>query len=310
MEILFVLFLALIIDLVLGEPPNAIHPVAWMGKVSSFLERGHSNQSHIAQLLHGAGIVMVTLGLFVAPVYFLLAYLENLSSIAYVLIGAVLLKSTFSLRGLRQAALRIKKLLLENKMNEARFEMRSLVSRDTQVLPKHLLISATLESVAENISDSFIAPLFYFLLLGIPGAMAYRVVNTLDAIVGYHGKYEYLGKFASRLDDVLNFIPARLTALLIVLATFLTGRDGRASWRIALSEHAKTQSPNAGWPMAAIAGALHVQLEKAEHYKLGRDRLSLVPQTIDTSLELVQIAALVWVLICLTGRGIYYVVTT
>ena len=132
-------------------------------------------------------------------------------------------------------------------------------------LPQPLLVSATVESVAENTSDSFVAPLFYFLLLGIPGAIAYRVVNTLDAMVGYHGEYEYLGKFASKLDDVLNFIPARLTALLLVVAAFLSKRSASASWRVALSDHSKTESPNAGWPMAAVAGALNVQLETVGH---------------------------------------------
>jgi adenosylcobinamide-phosphate synthase len=170
-----------------------------------------------------------------------------------------------------------------------------------------LLVSAAVESVAENSSDSFVAPLFYFLLFGIPGAIAYRVVNTLDAMLGYHGEYEYLGKFASRLDDVLNFIPARLTALLLVLAAFLSGGDGRASWRVALREHAKTESPNAGWPMAAVAGALKVRLEKSRHYQLGEINTLPTLQTIGGSLRLVQIAMLVWVLVCFIAGGIRFV---
>ena len=310
MEILLILFLAIIIDLTLGEPPRVIHPVAWVGKVASFLEKGDISKRPLAQLLYGAGMVLVTLALFVAPAYFMILYLKSLSFVAYVIVGAVLLKATFSLRELRRAALGVKKLLLEDKLDEARFELRSLVSRDTRALPKPLLVSATVESVAENTSDSFIAPLFYFLLLGVPGAIGYRVVNTLDAMVGYHGKYEYLGKFASRLDDMLNFVPARLTALLLVLATFLSRRDGRKSWQVALSEHAKTESPNAGWPMAAVAGALNVQLEKAGHYKLGNINTPPTSETIDASLELTQIAVLAWVLICFTVGGIHFVITT
>lgn len=309
MEILLILFLAIIIDLALGEPPRVIHPVVWMGKIASFLEKGGISQSHVARFLYGVGMVLVTLGIFVTSTYFVLLYLKSLSFAAYVIVGAVFLKSTFSLRELRRAALGVKRLLLENKLDEARFELRSLVSRDTRGLPKPLLVSATVESVAENTSDSFIAPLFYFLLLGVPGAIAYRVVNTLDAMVGYRGKYEYLGKFASRLDDMLNFVPARLTALLMVLATFLSRRDGRTSWRVALSEHAKTESPNAGWPMAAVAGALNVQLEKAGHYKLGKVSTPLVPETIDASLELMQIAMLAWTLICFMVGVIYFVLT-
>ena len=309
MEMLFILLLAIIIDLALGDPPDVIHPVAWMGKIASFLEKGCISQSRAAQFLYGAGIVIITIGLFTVPAYFILLYLKSLSAIVYVFVGAILFKFTFSLRGLRRASLSVKRLLLENKLDEARFELRSLVSRDTRNLTKPLLVSATVESVAENTSDSFVAPLFYFLLFGVLGAIAYRVVNTLDAVVGYHGKYEYLGKFASRLDDVLNFIPARLTALLLVLAAFLSRRNGRASWKVALSEHAKTESPNAGWPMTAVAGALNVQLEKVGHYKLGKINAPLISETIDASLKLVRIAILVWMLICFTTGGICFVLT-
>jgi len=310
MEILYILLLAVVIDLALGEPPGVIHPVVWMGKVISFLERNSIGRAPAAQFFYGLGMVLVTVGFFVVPAYFILFYLNSLSFTAYVIIAAVFLKPTFSLRELRRAALRVKKPLLEDELGKARFELRSLVSRNTHELPKPLLVSATVESVAESTSDSFIAPLFYFLLFGVPGAIVYRVVNTMDAMIGYHGKYEYLGKFACWLDDILNFIPARLTALLLVLAAFLSRRDGRTSWHTALSEHSKTESPNAGWPMAAIAGALNVQLEKVGHYKLGKISNPLVPEIIDVSLNLTQIAMLVWALICLIAGVIYFVITT
>ncbi len=310
MDILLIVFLALTFDLVLGEPLRTIHPVVWMGKIISFLEKRGKGKSPTAQFLYGLGMVLVITTLFAVPSYFLLFYVKYVSFPAYVIVGAMLLKTTFSLRELRRVALRIKGFLQGDKLDEARLELRSLVSRDTVGLPKPLLVSATVESVAESAGDSFIAPLFYFLLFGVPGAIAYRVVNTMDAMIGYHGKYEYLGKFASRLDDILNFIPARLTALLLILATFLSRRDGHKSWRIALKEHAKTESPNAGWPMAAVAGALNVQLEKAGCYKLGKVNAPPVPKTIDDSLKLVQIAMLVWVLICFAAGGIHFVLTT
>ena len=229
---------------------------------------------------------------------------------AYVIIGGALLKSTFSLKELQRVALGVKKLLLSKKLDEALYELRSLVSRDTRGLSEPLVVSATVESVAENTSDSFVAPLFYFLLLGVPGAVAYRVVNTLDAMVGYHGKYEYLGKFASKLDDVLNFIPARLTALLLILASFLSGRSAHASWQVALKEHAKTESPNAGWPMAAAAGALEVQLEKVGHYKLGEADAALTPETIDAALKLMIVSTLSWSVICFIAGVIRFVIAT
>jgi len=309
-DILVILAVALAIDLVLGEPPRVMHPVVWIGKVALFLGKGGIGGRRWAQFVYGCGTTLLTMGLFVAPAYFLLLYLKGINFWLYVIVAAALLKYTFSLKELRQAALGVKVLLLKDKLDEARFELRSLVSRDTRGLPQPLLVSATVESVAENSCDSFVAPLFYFLLLGVPGAIAYRVVNTLDAMVGYHGEYEYLGKFASRLDDVLNFVPARLTALLLVLATFLSRKDTRSSWQVMLSDHANTESPNAGWPMAAVAGALNVQLEKVGHYKLGRANAHLIPETVDAALKLVLIAMLSWVVLCFIVGVSCFAITT
>lgn len=310
MDILLILLVALAVDLALGEPPRAIHPVVWMGKVASPLVKVGASHSCLAQFVYGMGMSLFLIGLFAAATYFILFYLKNLSIVAYVIVGAALLKSTFSLRELRGVAFRVKELLLRGELDKAHHELRSLVSRETKGLPKPLVVSATVESVAENTCDSFVAPLFYFLLFGVPGAIAYRAVNTLDAMVGYHGKYEYLGKFASKLDDALNFIPARLTALLLVLASFLSGRDARASWQVAFSEHSKTESPNAGWTMAAVAGALNVQLGKVGHYKLGKAGAPLIPETINASLQLMQITGLIWVIICFIVGGICFVLAS
>ena len=310
MDALLILPVALALDLILGEPPRPIHPVVWMGKVISLLERGGLRFSSRAQFAYGCVMTLLVMGLFTIPVYFLLFYLKDINFAAYVIVGGLLFKCAFSLRELRQAASKIKRLLRKDNLDEARFELRSLVSRDTGGLSKPLLVSATVASVAENTCDSFVAPLFYFLLFGVPGAIAYRVVNTMDSMVGYHGKYEYLGKFAARLDDVLNFIPARLAALLLVAAAFLTKRRASAAWQSALSEHAKTESPNAGWTMATMAGALNVQLEKVEHYKLGNGNAPLVPKTIDSALKIALIATLLWTAVCLIVGGVRFVFAT
>ncbi len=172
------------------------------------------------------------------------------------------------------------------------------------------MVSAAVESVAENICDSFVAPLFYFLLLGVPGAMAYRVINTLDAMIGMHGKYEHLGKFAARLDDILNFIPARISALLIVLAAIFLRQNARQSWKTMLKDHSRTESPNAGWPMSAAAGALSVQFTKIDHYQLGQPDKPLKPGTIDAVLRLTGCSAFIWVTICLIVEVIIFVIRT
>ncbi len=310
MEILFILFLAIIIDFVFGDPPDAVHPVAWMGRVVSCLRKGLKSRSRVVQFIYGMGVVLFVMGLFAVPVYFGLQYLSNFNTAAYIVAGAVILKLSFSVKGLRRAALVTKGHLLQGRLDKARFELRALVSRDTGKLTRPRIISAAVESVAENISDSFVAPLFYFLLFGVPGAVAYRVVNTLDAIIGYHGEYEYLGKFAGRLDDVLNFIPARLTALFLVLAAYLARKNGRRSWQIALREHSRTESPNAGWPMAAMAGALNIKLEKTGHYELGEALTALRPATIDGALKLMYIAAALWIATCGLAGGIYLVLAT
>ncbi len=310
LDILLILAVALVIDFTLGELPGAIHPVVWMGRLVSLLDRMGNGRSRITQFVYGAFVSLLLIGLFTAATFFGLLYLKVLSFPAYVLVGAVLLKTTFSFRELRRAAIRVKQMLAGKNMEQARSELRSLVSRDTGDLAEPLLISATVESVAENTCDSFVAPLFYYLLFGIPGAMAYRVVNTLDAMIGYHGQHEYSGKFASRLDDVLNFIPARITALLIMVASLLCKTGVRAAWQVAHREHAKTESPNAGWTMAAVAGALDVQLEKPGQYKLGRAGKPLTPGIIDASLRLVQVAALVWVIICFIAGVVGFVITT
>lgn len=310
MDMLLIFLLAIALDLAFGEPPNPLHPVAAMGKFIALLEKGNQSQSRLAQFLYGLFMVLVTVGLFTTAVYFILFYLTGVNPVGYIIAGGVLLKLTFSLRGLRQAAGKVKAHLQADKLDEARRELRALASRDTQDLPRPLLVSATVESVAENTVDSFIAPLFYFLLFGVPGAVAYRVINTLDAMVGYHGKYEYLGKFACWLDDIANYIPARLAALFLVAAAFLSRRNSRASWQVARQEHRNTESPNAGWPMAAAAGALNVQLEKVGQYRLGKAKNPLVPETIDAVVKLAQIAMGLWALICCIAGVTYFVLTT
>ena len=299
------LTIAIILDWVIGELPNKLHPVAWLGKLISLQERFAPRRGTIAQFSYGLGVVVLDVALFALPVYLLMHYLWTVSPIAYIVVGGVLLKISFSLRFLVQSAMKIKSLLESEKTDDARLNLRSLVSRDTSSLDKPHMVSAAIESVAENATDSFVAPLFYFLILGVPGAIAYRVVNTLDAMIGYHGRYEYLGKAAARLDDALNYIPARLTALFLIASAFLTGRkNGVNAWRILYRDNGQTESPNAGWPMSAMAGALNVQLEKEGFYKLGDGQRQPVPQDIRGSVYLTLISAGIWFIICLAIAGV------
>jgi len=309
MEIVFILFIALAIDLAFGEPHNPWHPVAWLGKLISLETKNMTRSGRSTQLILGTVTVLMTLGAITMPIYLLILHLQEANSLIYVIVAGFLLKFTFSLRGLRQAVATVKGFLAQDNLAKARINLRSLVSRDTTDLDESQLMSATVESAAENSCDSFVAPLFYFLLFGVPGAIAYRIVNTFDAMIGYHEECEHLGKFAARLDDVVNFLPSRITALMIVLAAWICKRNVSQAWRIMLRDHKKTESPNAGWTMSAIAGALEVQLEKAGHYKLGDNHYSLSLGTIDASLQMLTMVAIIWSLLSISAEVIYFVAT-
>lgn len=308
---LWILIAALILDAAMGEPPNGLHPVVWMGNLIALLMKApvYASRSRLFQFLYGVGVVLVTVALFGAGAYFLLAFLRSVNIIAYVALGAILFKMSFSVRALRAAAVKVKRLLGDGKLPEARSAVRALVGRDTSELNEGQIVSATVESVAENTCDSFVAPLFYFIFLGVPGALAYRAINTLDNSIGFRGKYEYLGKFAARLDDVANFVPARITAFIFVLAALVCRKDAVNAWRIMFRDHRKTASPNGGWTMGAMAGALDVSLEKVGHYRLGDSREPLLPAKVDASLNIVILLIGVWTVLAIAGRIGYYAVT-
>jgi len=300
-----VLALAVIIDLALGDPPNALHPVAWMGKVIALLERGGIKLKPRGQFIYGIVMTLFTMALFVVPAYFIILYLGKWNFFAVVIGGGLIFKSTFTVTGLRRAGYKIKDLLKEENLNKSRFELRALVSRDTSALPPPLLTSAAVESVAEGTCDSVVAPMFYFMFLGPVGAVGYRVVNTLDAMIGYHGKYEYFGKFAARFDDVLNYIPARLAALILITGAAIQGKGARA-WATARSEHRRTESPNAGWTIAAVAGALDARLEKVNHYVFRESGAAPAIETIDSAVRLFLTASFIWVMLCLIVEVIIF----
>jgi len=259
---------AIAADRAIGEWPNAVHPVVWMGKMTGLLERCAPASGRRIQLLSGALIAVLVPTTFAAAGAAILAVSRPYPIVQF-LAGVALLKSTFALRALGEAARQVERALEQGAIDEARSGLRSLCSRDPSALEPPALVAATIESVAENASDSFVAPLFYYALFGIPGALFYRAVNTLDAMIGYHGKYEYLGKVPARLDDALNWIPARLTAFLLLFAGWVRGRRIRSGWSVWRRDAHLTESPNAGRPMAVMAGLLGVQLEKMGHYRLG-----------------------------------------
>lgn len=275
------MFLAAVtLDLAFGDPPSAVHPTAWVGKGLAAIEGAGRRLGPRGQLLFGAACaVLLPTGLLIG-IRGLLSAVRRRSRAGAFLLEASVLKSTFAVRSLLTEALSLRRLLIAGDVDGAREKARSLVSRDTTALDERLLVSATLESLAENVTDSFLAPWLYYLLLGTEGAIAYRAVNTLDSMWGYHGEYEHLGKYGARLDDVLNLVPARVGAALLAGAFGLWAGRARDAWSTALAQHSRTESPNAGWTMAAMAGGLRVELEKTGHYRLGSPDRKLEPDLI------------------------------
>ncbi len=297
MYIVIIFLLGIFLDLAFGDPPNAWHPVAWLGKLISWEFKYFPARSAWQNFAFGTVMVLLTIVIITSAIYFLIHYMQEKNQWFWVIISAILLKFCFSLRGLRTAATEIQRNLITNNLLKSRYKLTTLVSRDTNNLVKSKIVAATVESLAENSCDSFIAPIFYFLLFGIPGAIAYRIINTFDSMIGYHDKYEHSGKFAARVDDIVNFIPARITAFILLLSAWICRQNIAGAWHIMLRDHAKTESPNAGWTMSAVAGALGVQLEKIGHYKLGDMRRPLSVGMIDITLHMIAVTAVIWILI-------------
>jgi adenosylcobinamide-phosphate synthase len=250
-------------------------------------------------------LVIIVTAVIAIPLYYLTGYLNSVNSVVYLLVSAYLLKNTFSLRGLWQAVQHVKDGLRASRLNSARAEITALVQRDPRALNEIQLMSAAIESCAENLCDSFVAPLLYFALFGLTGAVVYRIVNTFDAMIGYHGEWEYTGKFAARLDDVVNYMPARLSGIFIVVAAAICRWNPALAWRTMLSQHNRTESPNAGWTMSAMAGSLEIQLEKAGHYSLGDNKTELSVEAVGRSQTILLVAASVWGLL-VTGTEVCF----
>lgn len=255
-----VLLLAVAIDLLFGEPreksfAERFHPVVWIGGVISFLDcrvkRGRPRREQVL----GLGILIFIILLFTMPIFFLSLFLYRYSLLFYIIISGIILKTTFSIRGLKDFALQT---IRTNDIYEKRVRVAKLVSRNVGALGPEHLNSATIESVAENSADSIVAPFFFFTLFGVPGAVFYRVVNTADSMLGYKNrKYLYVGSSSAKLDRILNYIPERLAAMLIFVCS------GKKFLAQSLSEHRKTKVPKT---INAIAYGLGVTLEKIGYY--------------------------------------------
>ena len=252
---------AFLLDLAAGDPRWFPHPVVLMGKFISKSESLLWTGKAWRDLISGIAVSLALLALAVGATWALLYSLTFLPPLVAFVLTAGLASTTLATRGLLDAITRIETPLRLGNLVEARENLGHIVGRDTSALNEDKVLRASLESLAENTSDGIVAPLFYLFLGGIPLAMAYKAVNTLDSMIGYRTeRYFYFGKFAARLDDMANFIPARLTALLMVIATLLVKLNPGPALRVLRRDHANHLSPNAGYPEATLAGALGIRL--------------------------------------------------
>jgi len=279
---LLIIMMALIIDILFGELPFKVHPVVWMGKIIDILKQRLINyRSRIS----GVILALVLVITFTLATYALIS-LSVINNILYIVVSSIILTTTFAINVLISSAEHIKRDINYN-IDTARKNISYLVSRDTTNLSSEEIVSATVETLTENITDSVIAPFFYAFIFGVPGAVAYRTVNTLDAMVGYK-KHETIniGWFPAKLDDILNYLPARITGLMVIIAALFLGMDWRNSCKIMIRDSKKPDSPNSGYSMAAAAGALGIKLKKVGYYEIGDNLDSLKSDKILDALKL------------------------
>lgn len=272
--------------------PDAFHPVAWYGRAAAGVIRVAPTEGSARAFAAGA-LIAVGLPAAAAGVVHAALVLTASWPLVHGLLQVLLLYSCICLFGLLDAANTLARVLREQGLEAARPRLRWLCSRDPDRLDATGLANGTVESLAENLSDSVVAPLLFLVCFGVEGAVAYRAINTLDAMIGYRGRYEWLGKPAARLDDLANIVPARLTALLLAAASIgLRGASIARGFSVWSHDHARTPSPNAGHPMAMAAGLLGVQLDKPGQYALGAGLHAPSPEDIPRAIELSRRAGL------------------
>ncbi|AAB99321.1 cobalamin biosynthesis protein B (cbiB) [Methanocaldococcus jannaschii DSM 2661] len=274
-----ILFLAIIFDRIIGELPESIHPTVWIGKLIAFLEnifKSTNCKNKYRDFLFGSLTTFITLlvvgviAFFVDKCIMLLPFPLN-----YIIYG-FLLSTTIGYKSLFEFCKKPIEYIKNGDLEGARKAVQHIVSRDASKLDKEHVLSAAVESLSENITDSIIGALFYAIFFGLPGAFVYRAINTLDAMIGYKNeKYLWYGKLAARLDDIANFIPSRIAGiLLIITAPFYKGDVKKAIYGF-LKEANKVPSPNSGYTMATLANALNITLEKIGYYKLGSGKIDV-----------------------------------
>ncbi len=262
---MIILFAAVLLDLIFGDPINNIHPVVLTAKFISFLEKRLYKYKN--KFISGLILVLVIVSVTFISSFFIIKIAYIINNFLGTVLEIILFSMTIAVKGLINSGKTIFNYLKEGKLRKARYETGLIVGRDTDNLSEKEIVRAVIETMAENTSDGIIAPLFYYLIGGFPLALTYKAINTMDSMLGYKNKrYLYFGKAAARFDDIVNFIPARISAVFFIMAAFINRQDYKAAFKILLRDAHKHPSPNAGFPEAAVAGALGVRLGGLNYY--------------------------------------------
>jgi adenosylcobinamide-phosphate synthase len=287
------------LDYFFGDPRNKYHPVAWIGKVIGAAIPRLKSVTARSERTNGVVFAIAIVSATSLAAYFLAyasAYLAG--AFALGIVSAILLKLTIAVRGMERHAQAIMGCLEQGDLPGARSNLAMIVRRNTSDLSEQHVLSATIECISESTVDGITAPIFYFSLFGPAGAVAYRTVNTLDSMVGYKDDFfREIGWMSARLDMLANYVPARLTAFLMIVSAKMIGADWNNSLRMLQRDRAKTFSPNAGYPMATMAGALRIRLEKVGHYTLGDEQEPASLEKCQTAIRIMKLTTLLFCLV-------------
>jgi len=300
LEPIVIVAFALGIDFVFGDPKNRYHPTAWIGTLIAKLTPLAKNQNTYVEKLGGIFVVAITVGVVVTLLSILDTGISFLTTdwVTIVVSGVVvviLLKTTIAIRGMEKHAKAVLESLDEDNLDMARTHLSMIVKRNTKNLDKNHVISGVLESISENTVDGITGPLFYFALFGLPGAFVYRVINTVDSMIGYKTDiFKNVGWFGATCDTILNYIPSRLTGLVMIISAAILQNNWKESYKIMIRDGKKTESTNAGYPMAALAGALETKFEKINHYKLGNGEIILTTEHVNSALTMMKLTSILF----------------
>ena len=300
LEGIIIVGFALLLDFLIGDPKTKYHPTAWIGKLIAVLVPFSRNNSPKKELFGGI-LIVFTVVVIVSTLLVALDFgislltIDIVSLVVSIVFGSILLKTTIAIRGMQKHALSVVDALEKDDLDSARNHLSMIVKRNTKNLDKNHISSAVLESVSENTVDGVTGPLFYYAVFGLPGAFVYRAINTIDSMIGYKTSlFRNIGWFGANCDTILNYIPSRLTGLVMILSALILGYNWKESFYIMKRDGRKLESPNAGFPIAALAGALGTKLEKINYYAVGDGNIEFTKSHIISAIRLMKVSSILF----------------